>query len=170
MRKIEFSFEAEMRRMSYVMSCTKHALGAAGEIYACSVLNHNGYRTVIDHQKYNGDLQIECPSGLVLRAEVKTAQQNKEGRYSFTLSVKRGGLVETLCTQVDLVILLAVRPSGVVRIYSIPRAALGERQLTVKIGKKDSGLSSKYEQYRQHERKFYIDERSHAQRLWEQYF
>jgi len=136
---------AELNRLSYIMNSDTNALGRAGEIYAMLCLRNAGYEAEISHELHYGDLRVTLPDGQVLRCEVKTARAGWDDRYRFLLSGKRGGKVETLCTAVDFVVLIAVGRSIMsTNLYVIPRVALGAQQSSITLPSFYGQIKSKY--------------------------
>jgi len=146
----------EMKLLGYAMGGSSNALGTAGEIFAYLALRNSGYRALIDHERHYGDIKVTLDDGSILRCEVKTARCNADGRYNFLLHGKRGGKTETLCVEVDFVMILAVSVSGNVRVFIIPRSALGN-QSTVKIPKVSVRSRNKYGQFEQSITKISLD-------------
>jgi hypothetical protein len=88
----------------------RRGIGALGERLAAHLLERAGY--LVSHTRpgeRRGDLRVvDQTTGEIVRVEVKTARRSQDKKWRFTLR-KRG---HTDHRQSDIVILLAVMPSG----------------------------------------------------------
>lgn len=145
---ISLGFSRELSSLAYLMSGDRCSLGRAGEMYAKILCEAHGYLADIMHERFNGDLRVVAPSGVVLRVEVKTARVSKRGYYEFGLKIKtKTGQIRTDCANCDAILLLAISASGRVEIYVLPAKAAANVKV-IKIPAKLSGKSH-WKQYRQ---------------------
>jgi hypothetical protein len=110
-------------------SRTHREIGAVGERWLCETLERQGYRVAYGQLgKKEGDLRvIDVITGEVLKIEVKTARQCKDGKWRFTLA-KDG---HTDHQHADMVALLAVMASGRVIPFVMPVEAVANQRQAV---------------------------------------
>jgi hypothetical protein len=121
-------------QMSYwehnqILKCSRNSLGAIGEVIAARLLESSGYLVNLTHpSERRGDLRVvDRMTGDVIRLEVKTARQNSERRWCFTL-YSRG---KTDYRNADWVLILAVTACGEFVPYLLPITVLGNRSTLV---------------------------------------
>lgn len=108
----------------------RNAIGALGERMALLLLQRRGY--IVDYvardRQRRGDLRVVDGDGEVIRVEVKTARQCKDGKWRFLLWKKSTpGKSGQDCRDADMLILLAVLKTGDVIPFVIPMAEARER-------------------------------------------
>lgn len=108
----------------------RNAIGALGERLAALLLQQRGYAVDLvgrDRQR-RGDLRVVDTHGVVIRVEVKTARQGKDGKWRFLLWKKASPAKSGQdCRYADALILLAVLRTGDVVPFVIPMAAARDR-------------------------------------------
>lgn len=104
----------------------KHrAVGRAGETMARLMLERSGY-DVVTSNRHGGDfVAISRATGEMWRVEVKTSRRTKNGQYQFLLR-KNDRYGTTDHRSADIVLLLAIRKSGVAVPFVVPVAALAD--------------------------------------------
>lgn len=119
---------------------TKMQLGMWGEGAIAGILRRAGYDVRKQKRADGGDL-FTCG----LKIEVKTAYRNNKGMWNYCLK-KADKYGHTDHERADLVILLAVAPSGLVTTFVIPCDALSDKcALTIP---RLRGYKGKYAEYR----------------------
>lgn len=146
---IALGFKREIERFAYLLAGDRNMLGRAGELLAQIMFEANGYVCEIDHQKFQGDLRVTTPSGMVMRVEVKTSRKGARGGFQFNLWKKSKHGMHTNCEQCDVLVLLCVRPSGMLHVFILPGAAVRNRR-SITLSDPSKRMSSKYAVYRQY--------------------
>jgi len=146
---IALGFSRELSTLAYLMTGTRITLGKVGEYYAKILLEAHGHLADLDHQRGQGDLRVVCPSGTVLRVEVKASRLSKRQYFEFCLKKYNGKTMKTDCSGADAILLLGVKPSGRVEIYVVPQPAAANVKV-IKVPSKLSPSKSIWHQYRQH--------------------
>lgn len=146
---IALGFSRELATLAGLMMRGKQTLGLVGEQYARIMLEAHGYLVDVNKDRLCGDLRVVCPSGQVLRVEVKSTKLNKDGRFQFCITRRtKSGYIKTSCANCDAVMLLGVTASGRVEIYIIPSQVIANYSI-VKFSPKLSA-NHKWKQYRQY--------------------
>jgi len=124
---------------------TAQALGALGEQLVFRILESKGYTVSNVHSgERRGDLRAVTPNGEIMRVEVKTARQTKDGKYHFSL-LKEGKRDHR---DSDLIIFLCVTRAGFVVPFVIPTSVLSNHKATSICGD-PYHYNGKYRPYRQ---------------------
>lgn len=105
-----------------VFGLTPLALGAEGEQFARQQFEAMGYVVSIPTEKKAGDLRVMNPdTGEVLRVEIKTGRDGRDGRWQFCITRRAVGRNKTNCQDSDMVVVQAVNAiTGLVMVYVIP--------------------------------------------------
>lgn len=119
---------------------TRMQLGQFGEDYVRAELRRAGYDVITPRKGTGGDL-LACG----LRIEVKTAYQNRDGKYRFCLC-KDDHSGHTDHRKSDVVILLCCSSAGLVTSFVVPVVAL-ENKNHISLTRKRGG-KCKYNEYR----------------------
>ncbi len=118
------------------------ALGYAGERYALTHYQQNGFK--VEHQPdgYHFDLLLTCPvKKTTIKIEVKTARKASDGRWHYTLYKKNHADHVTS----DYVLLLQISPCGSVTTYLIPTdVLLAKKQVSMSASENYTGIYSQY--------------------------
>jgi len=147
---ISLGFSIQLASLTFIMATDRVSLGVVGEQYAKILLEAHGYLAEIDHQRRRGDLRVTTPDGEILRVEVKTARLSKRKYFEYGLKIFSNGRLRTDCTNCDALLLLGVRPTGLVEFYVVPVKAAANIKV-IKIPGKKSRFHSNWKQYRQFE-------------------
>lgn len=103
------------------LSNNSYSAGANGEALAVAMLKRAGYQAdLVPRSEHAGDVRaVEREHGQIWRIEVKTARRSPAGRWQFNLN-KNDEHGVTCCQQSDVLLLLAVLPSGLAVPFVIP--------------------------------------------------
>lgn len=122
----------------------RRAVGALGELTAWQMLEKSGYQ-VSQGGPMRGDLRaISTQTGQIFNVEVKTARRCTDGRWRFTL--RKNGHCDHRHS--DIVILLAIMPSGRIIPFVVPVSVLADQKQAV-ITSHPEHYSGKLAVYRQ---------------------
>lgn len=119
---------------------TRLQLGQFGEDYVRATLRDAGYDVIVPRKGNGGDL-LACG----LRIEVKTAYQNRDGKYRFCLC-KDDDCGKTDHRKSDVIILLCCSSAGLITSFVLPVVVL-ENKSHISLTRKRGG-HSKYNEYR----------------------
>lgn len=145
---IALGFSRELSTLAGLMLRGRQTLGMVGEQYARIMCEAHGYLADIDHNRSCGDLRVVCPSGQVLRVEVKAARIGKDGYFQFCVTRRtKKGYIKTSCTNCDALMMLGVTASGRIEIYIVP-SQMCQNYSIIKFSPKLSA-NHKWKQYRQ---------------------